>query len=192
MIGYYYYFSVCVFHFSLRFPRVLHGDFLFVFLHGWYARQCPTCYHKYRKLSSKGRLPLNMHRNRFRGLRRKPFHLGGFGGFTPNVKARRCRPRTSSPPIPTRLRLRLSRCVVKGVPHQGAHLVSIGFNAHWEEPRGGFESRVLHNMSTGTPESRDIDVGNHQADGVGHLVHVDDLERCVVVVWTSRKQQRTT
>ena len=121
MIGYYYYFSVCVFHFSLRFPRVLHGDFLSVFLHDWYARQCPTCYHKYRKLSSKGRLPLNMHRNRFRGLRRKQFHLG-------------------------------------------AHLVSIGFNAHWEEPRGGFESRVLHNMSTGTPGSRDIDVGNHQTD----------------------------
>ena len=62
-----------------------------------------------------------MHRNRFRGLRRKPFHLG-------------------------------------------AHQVSIGFNAHWEEPRGGFESRVLHNMSTGAPGSRDIDVGNHQTD----------------------------
>ena len=137
-------------------------------------------------------LPLSLHRNRFRGFLPGTFHQGGFGGFTPNVKARRCRPRTSSPPIPTRLRLRLSRCVVKGVPHLGAHQVSIGFNAHWEEPRGGFESRVLHNMSTGTPESRDIDVGNHQADGVGHLVHVDDLERCVVVVWTSRKQQRTT
>ena len=164
MIGYYYYFSVCVFHFSLRFPRVLHGDFCPFFLYDWYARQCPTCYHKYRKLSSKGRLPLNMHRNRFRGFLPGTFHQGGFGGFTPNVKARRCRPRTSSPPIPTRLRLRPWRCVVKGVPHLGAHQVSIGFNAHWEEPRGGFESRVLHNMSTGTPGSRDIDVGNHQTD----------------------------
>ena len=28
--------------------------------------------------------------------------------------------------------------------HKGHILVSIGFNAHWEEPRGGFESRVLH------------------------------------------------
>ena len=28
-----------------------------------------------------------------------------------DVKARRCRPRTSSPPTPTKLRLRLSRCV---------------------------------------------------------------------------------
>ena len=30
---------------------------------------------------------------------------------THNVKVRRCRPRTSSPPTPTKLRLRSSRCV---------------------------------------------------------------------------------
>ena len=39
---------------------------------------------------------------------------------------------------------------------KGHILVSTGLKAHWEGPGGGFESRVLHNMSTGTPGSRDI------------------------------------
>ena len=93
MIGYYYYFSVCVFHLVSAFPVFCTGIFcLFfcIFLHGWYARQCLPCYHKYRQSSSKGR-PSYCHASEsFQGLTPGTFHPGAHFwcrlDLTPNGK----------------------------------------------------------------------------------------------------------